>query len=65
MIIKLGDKVWVFIGTNSSEKNKTLAIGEYFAYRDGYRVIRVGKKNYKRRLCDIAKVTGKEKFDFS
>ena len=63
--MKIGDKVWLFVGRNTKEHNKELAIGEYIAYDNGLRIIRVGKKIVKRKLSEIAKVTGKEKLDFS
>lgn len=65
MKLKIGDKVWLFVGSTTPTNNKQLAMGQYIATKDGQRVIRVGRKNVKRKLCEIAKVTGKEKFDFS
>lgn len=63
--MKLGDRVWLFVGSTTPTNNKRLAMGQYIATFKGLRVIRVGNKNVKRKLCEIAKVTGKEKFDFS
>lgn len=63
--MKLGDRVWLFIGRNTVDHNKELARGEYIASKNGLKFVRVGNKIYKRKLCEIAKVTGKEKLDFS
>lgn len=65
MKLKLGDKVWLFVGNHSVDGNKRLAIGQYIATNNGKRAIRVGNRMVRRKLCEIAKVTGKEKFDFS
>lgn len=63
--MKIGDSVWIFVGRNTADHNKELACGQYISYEKGLRVVRVGKKIYKRKLCELAKVTGKEKLDFS
>ena len=65
MKLKLGDKVWLFVGNNSTDNEKRLALGEYIATHSGKRVIRVGSRIVRRKLCEIAKYTGKEKLDFS
>ena len=64
--MKIGDKVW-FLATENGNKlgAKVLRIGEYIANLDGQRVIRSNGKIFRRKLSELAKVTGKEKFDFS
>ena len=63
--MKIGDKVWLFATENGNKLGaKVLRMGEYIANLDGQRVIRSNGKIFRRKLSELAKVTGKEKLDF-
>lgn len=64
--MKIGDKVWLFTTENGNKLGaKVLRMGEYISIIDGKRIIRVGNRIVRRKPSELAKVTGKEKLDFS
>lgn len=62
--MKVGEKAWFFVGSKSNPHTKVLCKGECIANINGKFAIKYNGKIYRRPLSAIARVTGKEKFDF-
>ena len=63
--MRVGEKVWFFVGSKSNPHNKVLCKGECIANIKGKFAIRCNGKIYRRPISSVAVVTGKEKLDFS
>lgn len=58
--MKAGAFVWFF--ANGENNKKELKSGQFITRRQGKLVIKSGNRMYQRRNCEVAEITGKEKF---